>query len=239
MKVSNQDVIQGWSQLTDQEIEAFGDTGDFYRQYLLNPVLLKLLGDLKGKTILDAGCGTGYLSRILAKKGAKMVGVEPADVLFKYSVAKEQADPLGIKYLQQDLSKFHLQQKFDVVVSNMVFMDIPEYEKAIDNCIASLKSQGAFIFSLSHPCFEDAGDEWEKNKQVTVREYLKEYQVKRHRAYSFHRPLSAYINLVIERGCQIVKMIEPKLDEAVARDNSQAERDVHVPSFVIIHAIKK
>jgi len=68
MKISNKGVIQSWSQISDEEIEAFGDDGDFFRQHLLNPELLKLLGNVSGKTILDAGCGTGYLSRILAKK---------------------------------------------------------------------------------------------------------------------------------------------------------------------------
>jgi len=168
-----------------------------------------------------------------------MTGIEPADVLFKYVVAKEQDEPLGIQFFQQDLSKFNSKQKFDSVVSNMVFMDIPEYEKAISNCIASLKSQGAFIFSISHPCFEDGGDEWEKNKQVVIKEYFKEYAVLRNHGYSFHRSLSVYINFVIQSGCEIVQMIEPQLPENIAKENSKGQRDVHVPSFVIIYAIKK
>lgn len=239
MKISNQDIIRGWSQVSEEEMEAFGDGGDFFRQHLLNPALLKLLGNVSGKSILDAGCGTGYLSRILARKGAKMTGVEPTDVLFKYSLTKEKENPLGIHHLQQDLSNFNSEQKFDVVVSNMVFMDIPEYEKAINNCIASLKSQGIFIFSISHPCFEDVGDEWEKNKQIVVKEYLKEYEVKRNHGYSFHRPLSTYINFIIKCGCEIVQMIEPQLPENIAKENSNGQREVHVPSFVLIYAIKK
>lgn len=239
MSISNQTIIQGWSQITPQEIDEFGDTGDFFRQHLLNPELLELLGDVKDKAILDAGCGTGYLSRILARKGAKMTGVEPAESMFLHAVSKEKEAPLGITYLQEDLSEFHSKEKFDIVVSNMVFMDIPDYEKAIQNCINSLKSGGSFIFSISHPCFEDVGDEWEEHKRVAVKEYLSDYEVKRHHAYSFHRPLSTYINLIVESGCEIVKIIEPKLDEAVALENSRGQRDVHVPSFVIIHAVRK
>jgi len=121
----------------------------------------------------------------------------------------------------------------------MVFMDIPSYESAIHNCIDSLKSHGSFIFSISHPCFEDIGDQWEENKQVIVKEYLKDYEIKRHHAYSFHRPLSTYINLIVESGCEIIKMVEPKLDEAVAQKNPRGQREAHVPSFVIVHAVKK
>ncbi|OGK30106.1 hypothetical protein A3I56_00390 [Candidatus Roizmanbacteria bacterium RIFCSPLOWO2_02_FULL_43_10] len=239
MSITNQSVIQGWSKVTDQEIDAFGDSGDFFRQHLLNPTLLDLLGDVNGKTILDAGCGTGYLSRMLARKGAKVTGVEPGESMFKFADSKEKEAPLGITYLQEDLSEFHSEEKFDSVVSNMVFMDIPRYENAMHNCIDSLKPHGSFIFSISHPCFEDVGDEWEDKKQVVVKEYLKVYEIKRHHAYSFHRPLSIYINQIIENGCEIVKMIEPKLDEVVAQENPRGQRDVHIPSFVIIHAVRK
>lgn len=239
MKISNQDVIREWSKVSDQEIEAHGDNGDFFRQHLLNPALLKLIGNVRGKTILDAGCGNGYLSRIMARKGAIMTGIEPSNALFKYALAKERANPLGIHYLQQDLSEFNSEQKFDVVVSNMVFMDIPEYEKAMDNCIASLKPHGRFIFSISHPCFEDVGDEWESQKQLVVKEYFKEYEVKQNYGYSFHRPLSTYLNFVIKSDCEVVEVVEPQLADVVAKENPKGERDVHVPSFVIIHAIKK
>ena len=131
MTITNQAVIQGWSQITEQEIDDFGENGDFFRQYLLNPALLELLGDVNGKTILDAGCGTGYLSRMLARKGAKMTGVEPAESMFNFAVSKEKEAPLGITYLQHDLSDFHTAEKFDFVVSNMVFMDIPDFERAM------------------------------------------------------------------------------------------------------------
>lgn len=41
---------------------------DFAKQHLINPVLLRMLGDLARQRILDAGCGTGYLSRMLAER---------------------------------------------------------------------------------------------------------------------------------------------------------------------------
>lgn len=36
--------------------------------------LLDLLGDLEGRAVLDAGCGQGYLSRMLAARGARVTG---------------------------------------------------------------------------------------------------------------------------------------------------------------------
>ncbi|MBN1170685.1 MAG: DUF1698 domain-containing protein [Micromonosporaceae bacterium] len=51
--------------------------GDLAKRHLVNPVLLRMLGEVSGRRILDAGCGNGYLSRMLARRGASVVGVEP------------------------------------------------------------------------------------------------------------------------------------------------------------------
>ncbi len=153
---TNTDTIRAWSAYTRQMIEEFGDEGDVSRRYILNPVLFALFGDIANRTILDAGCGTGYLSRLLAKRGAHVTGVEPATSLFMYAIEREQQEPLGITYLQHDLSTLTISEAaFDIVVANMVLMDIPDYQAAIHNCISALRTGGQFIFSLLHPCFDE------------------------------------------------------------------------------------
>lgn len=94
--LNNQDNIEAWSAYSRDMIAAVGDEGDPARRYILNPILFALLGDVAGRAILDAGCGTGYLSRLLAKRGAYVTGIEPAPTLFAYAVECEQTEPLGI-----------------------------------------------------------------------------------------------------------------------------------------------
>jgi 2-polyprenyl-3-methyl-5-hydroxy-6-metoxy-1,4-benzoquinol methylase len=237
-EITNAQVIKAWSDIPPELLEQFGEEGDFARQHLLNPAIFTLLGDVRGKTILDAGCGQGYLSRLLARKGAILTGIEPAESLFQYAFRKEQAERLGITYIQADLSSLDaFQGTFDYVVANMVFMDIPDYQAAIHNCIASLKSSGKLIFSILHPCFEESGSEWLKKGYVEVREYFQERALKQNVSHFFHRPLSTYINLIIQEGCNFRSMIEPQLDVEVARRYGN-ERDVHVPSFLVIEANK-
>jgi 2-polyprenyl-3-methyl-5-hydroxy-6-metoxy-1,4-benzoquinol methylase len=64
-RISNAENIKYWEALPADQIEGFGDQGDFGRQYLLNPVIFRMLGNVGGKSILDAGCGQGYLCRPL------------------------------------------------------------------------------------------------------------------------------------------------------------------------------
>src|SRR5439155_26292969 len=54
----------------------YGVHGDVNREWVIDPALFRLLGDIRGRRVLDAGSGTGYLSRLLADRGAKVVGVD-------------------------------------------------------------------------------------------------------------------------------------------------------------------
>ncbi len=40
------------------------EQGDFHKEVFLNPTLFSLMGEVKNKKVLDAGCGEGYLSRL-------------------------------------------------------------------------------------------------------------------------------------------------------------------------------
>lgn len=235
---TNADAIEEWSHLPREIVENFGDEGDFTRKYLLNPVIFDLIGDVTGKTILDAGCGQGYLSRLLARKGAIVTGVEPTPLLYDHALQREHTEPLGITYLQEDLSRLSpMPDTFDYVIANMVFMDIPDYLPALRNCIAALKSNGGLIFSLLHPCFEESGSEWSKKHYVEVGDYFEERAVKQTYGYYVHRSLSFYLNSVVQAGCLLQKVIEPGLEETIARQY-QAERYFHVPGYIVIYATK-
>lgn len=233
---SNGEVIRAWS-AADFDAEAYGDEGDFAHRELLNPAIFELLGNPQGRRILDAGCGQGYLSRMLARRGAQVIGVEPAEVFYRYAVERERGEGLGITYLQEDLATFARQSEFDCVIANMVLMDIPDYEAAVRNCIAALKPGGDFIFAISHPCFEEGSAAWAQKGFVEVREYLREYAIAQTISSRFHRPLSSYVNLVIREGCALRRIIEPQLSEEAARQFGN-DRDVHVPSFMVLHASK-
>ncbi len=240
--MNNRENIEAWSSFSREMIEAVGDEGDPARRYILNPVLFELLGEVAGRSVLDAGCGTGYLCRMLAQRGAQVTGVEPAEALFAYAVEREQKERLGITYVQQDLSLFSLDKPiFDIVVANMVFMDIPDYEPAMLNCITVLKPGGHFLFSLLHPCFDEVDHpDFEKGYSakgyIRVDKYLHEFVVEQLVGYYIHRPLSVYLNLVIDAGCVIRKVIEPTLTPEGVAALGHKDRNLNIPNFIVISA---
>ncbi len=238
--VTNSQNIREWDEKTKFILGRVTDEGDFYRKHFLNPALFSLLGNVKGKTVLDAGCGEGYLCRLLAKRGAEVTGLEPADGLIGSAIGREKKEKLGITYIKEDLSKWKSGQKnFDIIVSNMVFMDIPDFKPAIKNCIAALKPKGVFVFSISHPCFDSEG-KWEENEPyVKVGKYFEHYSIQNYIGYSFHRTLSEYLNFVIEEGCVIKKVLEPGLPPAIAGSDTKYIRDRNIPNFIVVKTVRE
>jgi len=76
VRVSEEQISEAWDRVADEWTRHYDEFGDVSRRYIIDPVLLRLVGSVSGLSIFDAGCGNGYLCRILAKKGARMVGVD-------------------------------------------------------------------------------------------------------------------------------------------------------------------
>ena len=63
-------------------------SGWFYNELLEMPTTLKMLGNIKGKKILDFGCGPGIYIKVLKKKGAKLKGVDISEKMIKIAKKK-------------------------------------------------------------------------------------------------------------------------------------------------------
>ena len=246
---TNERAIARWSQLPRDLLTETAENGDFCKQHLVNPVLLRLLGDVTGRRILDAGCGNGYLSRMLANRGAHVTGAEPAAGLLAFCAELEQAEPLGIAYVQADLGDLPSRTElgeFDAVVASMVLPAVPDWTSALAGCVSRLRSGGRLIFSLNHPCFEQLAGTWRQHGAYQLTEYLASYAIEQRYATDFHRPLSAYLNETIRLGLRIAEVAEPGLDPAVAASDpawSAGEAGeagehpyVHLPNFLIVAA---
>lgn len=71
MSFDSKEAIRRWDKNAVKYASTYGEKGDLHREIFLNPTILDLIGSVKDKRVLDAGCGEGYLSRMLAKLGAR------------------------------------------------------------------------------------------------------------------------------------------------------------------------
>jgi SAM-dependent methyltransferase len=212
--------------------------GDFAKRYLINPVLLRMLGDLTGQRVLDAGCGNGYLSRMLAARGATVVGVEPGQSLIEFAMERETSAPQGIQYVQADLCDLpDLGAPFDAVVASMVLPAIPDWTGAMRACVNALKPGGLFVFTVNHPCFEQLWTTWRQHGEYRTTRYLAEYEIPGPSGVDFHRTIATYLNQLISLGCHLIEIAEPALTQQLANDGPGGiDAYTRLPNFLIVAA---
>lgn len=135
------------------------DEGDVNRQWIIDPALWKLMGDVSGLSVLDAGCGNGYLSRKLARAGASVVGVDYSINFIDYCKKRDEELQLGCKFIHGSITELSelASDQFDLVVSNIVMIDVIDYNAAFKEIARVLKKDGRFIWSNTHPVFAHMG----------------------------------------------------------------------------------
>jgi len=120
------------------------------------PIVLELAGDVSGKSVLDAGCGEGYVSRELAKRGAEVTGVDVSEQMIELAVAEERARPRGIRYAEGDVRDLGFDDgSFELATAVFVFnyLSIDDTERALSELRRVIEPGGALVFAVPHPAF--------------------------------------------------------------------------------------
>ena len=190
---------------------------------LVIPVLLDLLGDVRGHEVCDLACGQGIVAREMARRGARVTGVDISERLLAIARREESAEPLGIVYIHDDARTLATiaDAAFDAVACNMALIDIPDLADTVAAVRRVLRSGGTFAFSLPHPCIVPPGSRFATDEDGTparlVRGYFDEgYSVPPHapgvrgRVGTHHRTLATYLNTLTEAGFTLERVAEPR-----------------------------
>ncbi len=101
--------------------------------------------------VLDLACGTGRLTIELARRGLKCMGIDINASMLSMAQAKSKALGFDILYLQEDMKKFQLEQKFDLITMAGNSFQALLNESDQSSCLACislhLKKGGFFVFN--------------------------------------------------------------------------------------------
>jgi SAM-dependent methyltransferase len=226
----------------DELAEAYAAMVDTkpHNAYYERPATLSLLPVVKGKLVLDAGCGPGAYSEWLVAHGADVVAMDANEKMVR--LAKQR---LGDKVpvLQANLESpldFLADASFDVIVSPLVMDYIKLWMPTFKEFHRILKLGGCLVFSMEHPYMKYATHHLMSNYFKVERvEYVWRGFGKPVRVPSYRRPMSAVINPLLKAGFILDQILEPlPTQEFKEEDPEEYEELIRSPGFMCIRAVK-
>lgn len=213
------DMRRAWNQISPYYQAENRIPTDFvhYGPHCPNEDQLGLIGEVRGKRVLEVGCGGGQCSIAFAKRGAAATGLDLSDAQVEFARKLAAENGVEATFLQgsaEDLSAI-ADASQDVVFSAYAL----QYVEHMDRCFAEvarvLKPGGLFAFSLDHPfwyCVAESELRIESSYFDTAYSYSWEQKgMSAHpRVAQFQRTVGEWYRLLRGAGFEVLDIIEPE-----------------------------
>jgi len=207
----------GWQESADAWVASQGSEGDFGRRWVMDAPMLERVRRRTYTRALDVGCGEGRFCRMLKAEGITTVGIDPAPALIDHA---RRFDPEGDYRVEAAEALGFQDGSFDLVVSYLSLIDIPDVRAAIAEMARVLAPGGSLLIAnlAGYNSAADANDlGWatltDGRRAHAMDHYLEEKAAwiawKGIRIQNWHRPLSTYMTLLLEQGLTLTHFAEP------------------------------
>lgn len=251
-----------WGGVADWYNDHLEKNDDTYHTKVVFPNLLRMLGDISGKRVLDMACGQGIFSEKLRDEGAFVTGVDLGKELIsiaeeKSKTIKEKGTHKVVYHVGSADDLFMLKNgSFDIVVCILALQNIENLSKTISEARRVLTPSGKLFFVLNHPSFRNPKQthwgysESENLQYRRVDEYMSESHVKidmtpgsmtdKKFTVSFHRPLQVYIKALSKNGLAVTRLEEwmsHRESERGPKKKAEDKSRKEIPLFMCIETV--
>jgi ubiquinone/menaquinone biosynthesis C-methylase UbiE len=239
----------------EQAEEAYDEIADWYSarksgcyEFLIQvPAILNLLGDLRGRSLIDIGCGPGVYTVEFARRGATVVGLDISRKMLEK--AKSSARMTNAKLTLQKADAHFLpfmDESFDTAALILTILNA----RVAQEVARVLKPGGLLLFSDTHPLIESKG-KWDSDG-IGAGRIIEDYFSQDKREWRIEpglgqtitlkyrtRTIEQCVNMFAETGFKILRIAEPKPKRDVEKgDLLHYDRCSRVPYFIIYLAQK-
>jgi SAM-dependent methyltransferase len=205
----------GWERSAAAWVRELGEDGDFGRVHVLDRPMLQRIRGRGFATALDLGCGEGRFCRMMQSLGITTVGIDPTELLIARA---RDLDPRGDYRIARAEELDVAPRSFDLVVSYLSLIDIPDLLTASSRMAAALRPGGTLLIA-NLTSFNTAAmpDGWTTGadgvRRFAIDGYLDERAIwvewRGIRVENRHRPLSTYMTTLLDLGLELRHFAEP------------------------------
>lgn len=186
----------------------------------------ELLGDVRGRELIDVGCGTGRHALRLASAGARVTGVDFSEGMLHKARAKPGADQ--VRWIAHDLSCPPLPfdaESFDRVVCGLVVEHIARLDPFMAELRRLCRPDGIVVISAMHPAMMLRGISARFTDPRTGRET---------RPQSHANQISDFVMSALRGGLAIEHLGEHAVDEALAARSPRSAKYLGWPMLLLM-----
>jgi SAM-dependent methyltransferase len=216
--------------------------------------VLKLIGDVKGKRVLDLACGEGHLTRLVRNAGAaEVVGIDISERMIDLAREREAHQPLGIEYRVEDARSVVGQADFDLVVAAWLLVYAQTRAELVQMCrgVASrLSSGGRFVTIVNNPGvydFDPLPDYRKYGFTLSLADRAVEgaptktillLQDSTLEIENYYMPITAYDSALDETGFRDFAVRMPQMSPGPDDEPGYWDELLRYPTFVLLDCVK-
>ena len=215
---------------------------------------VQLLDDLRGKSVLELGCGSGHTLHYLwkEKQVSELWGLDLSREQLRFTselLARENI-PAKLFLSSMDENPGILESHFDLVISIYGLGWTPDLSCTLSLIYSYLKPGGKFIFSWEHPVYQCLEYDARTGKYFMEHSYLDESREQKPSWRGVEivlqpRMLSTYLNAICNAGFRIERLVESEPNPDIAREEDYAPEKWYsvpraqlIPTTLIVKASK-
>ncbi len=233
-----------WATLAPAWIQATAGGENVNRDGLLDAWMLRAIGEVAGRDVIDLGCGEGRFCRMLTRRGARVVGIDLCQPFIEFAEAHRFGNE---RYLVADIEDLSALPSagFDLAVSYLSLVDVADFAAVVQEAYRLLRAGGRFVvcnLQSMNTGIKTTGSPWLKDKEgrklhFLLDDYLDEgpraMPMFGHVVTNFHRTLSTYINSFLQTGFALEGLQEPTPSPAQLARYPELADNLRVPYFII------
>ncbi|MDX8391671.1 MAG: bifunctional 2-polyprenyl-6-hydroxyphenol methylase/3-demethylubiquinol 3-O-methyltransferase UbiG [Mariprofundaceae bacterium] len=132
--------------------EWWDPSGKFKPLHQINPLRLDYIADtadLSAAQVLDVGCGGGLLAEGMARRGARVTGIDRSPKALSIAQLHAEQEGVEVTYIENDAESWADEHTgaYDVVTCLEVLEHVPDVPRTVQACSAMLKPGGYFFFA--------------------------------------------------------------------------------------------